>query len=250
MTEMVERAHFKQLYETFSSPITHLDCGQKCGPYNEHAVPICCDINLVIPAAYQKEWEYLQDESDLWKPWLSESEKVQDQIHENLQEGQVLIQCLGHKHCQRQFRSITCRAFPFYPYLTSSGEFLGLGYYWDFRNECWIISNLAFVSLKYKLEFKKAYQRLFDLFPDTLSAYLDFCSHMREVFTREDEDIVVMGFCGELFLVDPDTEGILKGDYDELKAYGPFQVTKEMKFPNEVDELYEVDELSNRQQNE
>jgi len=227
------RANFKELYKIFSCPITDLDCGQKCGPYNEYGVPVCCDIKQVIPSAFQEEWTYLRDNCDLWSPWREADRKDQDELMNDLQEGQVLIQCLGYLECQRPFRSITCRAFPFFPYLDRSGEFIGLVYYREFREECWIISNLALVNQEFKLEFQMAYKRLFELYPDTRSNYLAYSAYMRETSASAEEDLVVLGFSGELFFIDPYTEKLVKGQYPELEAFGPFQVTKELTFPDE-----------------
>jgi hypothetical protein len=191
----------------------------------------------VIPSAYQEEWDYLREESDLWRPWRGSTQNEGDKITEDLQDGQVLIQCLGYEDCQRDFRTITCRAFPFFPYLTSSGDFIGLAYYQDFRKECWIISNLAVVSEHYKREFFTLYKRLFYLFPETKTAFIEFSSFMRQTSANNKEDLVVMGFSGELFFIESRTEEIKSGQYSELEAYGPFKVAREMSFPDEIDDL-------------
>lgn len=229
-------ANFRELYEIFSSPLTEVDCGQKCGPFNEYGVPVCCDIKQVIPAAYQEEWIYLHENSDLWSPWCGADRNGQDELLNNLQGGQVLIQCLGYLECQRSFRSITCRAFPFFPYLDSSGNCIGLAYYWDFREECWIISNLELVSEQYKQEFQKTYLKIFELYPDTRSSYMEYSAYIRETSASSKEDLVVLGFTGEIFLIEPATEKLVEGQYSELGVFGPFQVTRELPFPDEIDE--------------
>jgi hypothetical protein len=57
------------LYSLFEAPITALDCGKKCSPYNEHGVPFCCDTRHAVPSAYTGEWRYLQANTDLWHEW-------------------------------------------------------------------------------------------------------------------------------------------------------------------------------------
>ena len=59
----------EDLYNAFSEPLTDLNCGEKCGPYNDYGVPVCCDIQLLIPAAYDLEWAYLGKATDLWHLW-------------------------------------------------------------------------------------------------------------------------------------------------------------------------------------
>jgi hypothetical protein len=228
---------FIELYELFSSPLADIDCGEKCGAYNDYGVPVCCDIRLVIPAAYQQEWAYLQGATDLWHPWASNEDVKTGDLEKDLQDGQVLLECLGYQHCQRQYRSITCRAFPFYPYLTGAGEFSGLAYYRDFRRGCWIISNLGVVSQQYKREFQQAYQRLFEVFPQSREAYGDFSAAMREETARREEFLVLLDFSGGLCLVDPVTEAVTEGSYQDLEAYGPFLAARDLVFPDELSDL-------------
>ena len=157
---------FAALYTGFSAPIAALDCGEKCAPYNERGVPFCCDTRHVLPSAYQAEWEYLQAGTNLWHEWHSTDPHLELEIHAAAPEGQVLIECLGHRLCQRGYRSIACRAFPFFPYLTREGEFIGLSYYWEYEDRCWVISHLAAVSSEYAGQFFVAFDALFSAYPD------------------------------------------------------------------------------------
>jgi len=236
MTNLPGDKFFRELYKQFSSPLSEIDCGKKCGPYNDFGVPVCCDIRLVIPAAYEGEWAYLRKKTDLWHPWKGEEDYGSDELEKDLQDGQVLLECLGYQHCQRGYRSITCRAFPFYPYLTGAGVFQGLVYYRDFRQSCWIINNLGVVSQQFKEEFQKAYEILFETYPGTREAYLDFSAAMREETARLEESLVLLDFSGNLCLVDPRTEIVRRGSYQDLEAYGPFRVARELVFPDEVND--------------
>ena len=44
---------FTTIYAGFHAPIAELDCGRKCSPYNEYAIPFCCDIRHTVPTAYK-----------------------------------------------------------------------------------------------------------------------------------------------------------------------------------------------------
>ena len=225
---------FEDLYKLFSEPLTDLDCGKKCGPYNDYGVPVCCDIQILVPAAYEEEWAYLQKTTDLWHLWQSHQGNDPVDLQEELQSGQVTLECLGYPRCQRPYRSITCRAFPFYPYLSSGGEFSGLAYYRDFRDQCWIISNLEVVSQDYKEEFQGAYQKLFEVYPETRTEFLEFSAYMREKSSRTGEDLIVVGFSGLFYLVNPSTEELSEINPDDLESYGPFKIAKELVFPDEM----------------
>jgi hypothetical protein len=213
-------------------PLCEIDCGLKCGPYNDYGVPICCDINQVVPAAFELEWEYLKDQTDFWSPWKSSNPHFYD-LEEEVQNGQVLIQCQGYQECQRDYRTLTCRAFPFFPYLDSKDTLSGMAYFPEFRSGCWIISNLDVVSQPYKEAFQGTFQELFAIYPDYLKDHADFCRYIREQAAEEHKKIVMLGFYGGAFLVDPLTEEKIQVEYKELSAFGPFEITRELRFPGE-----------------
>ena len=232
MKRKQDKDFFKALYRGFAMPLCEVDCGLKCGPHNDYGVPICCDIHQVIPSAFDLEWRYLKDNTDLWQPWSSAGSSDL-KLDEELLDGQVLLACKGYQECQRDFRTLTCRAFPFYPYMNSQGVFLGLAYYPEFRFGCWIISNLEIVSQAYKEGFYQAFQRVFEFYPDYRQNYIDYSRYERETAAKEDENLVLMDFSGNVFLIDPQTEEKSQVQYKELSAFGPFEITRELRFPNE-----------------
>ena len=52
-----------------------------------------------------------------------------------------MLACLGPAHCQRPFRAVSCRQFPFFPYISSSLRFIGLAHEWEFENTCWVMQS-------------------------------------------------------------------------------------------------------------
>jgi hypothetical protein len=232
MKDQLDRDFFRELYNGFAMPLCNIDCGSKCGPHNECGVPLCCDIQQVIPAAFGMEWDYLEENSDLWKPWTS-SGQLNQELQEELQEGQVLLECKGYRECQRDFRTMTCRAFPFYPYLNSEFEFRGMSYYPDFRSGCWIISNLEVVSQSYKEAFQHTYLRLFEAFPESHHNFSDFSRYMRDKAVEASEKVILLDFLGDAYAIDPRTEDEYQVEYKELSAFGPFEIARELRFPDE-----------------
>src|SRR5512146_2330590 len=120
----LEAEDVRALYSAFDSPITALDCGRKCAPHNPSRKPFCCDICQAVPAAYKSEWAYAQASTDLWHTWQEEecgqitpsgqAERLQAETPASM----VLLACLGPAHCQRPHRLLSCRQFPFFPYVT------------------------------------------------------------------------------------------------------------------------------------
>jgi hypothetical protein len=228
----VGKNFFQEIYKGFEMPLCDQDCGKKCGPHNYYGVPVCCDIGLVVPAAFESEWLFLQENTDLWEPWSS-SGLFDHQLREEVQDGQVLLQCKGYQSCQRSFRTLTCRAFPFYPYLTSEGDFPGMGYYPDFRENCWIISNLSVVSAEYKAAFDKSFQRIFEIYPEYRNSFVDYSRYVRQQAAVEGEAIILLDFSNRVNLIDPSTEQSRSVTYQDLEEYGPYTVTRELRFPDE-----------------
>jgi hypothetical protein len=150
MPEHTPNLDIRSLYDAFDTPVTEFDCGQKCAPFNSNGKPFCCDICHAVPVAYKQEWEYLQPRTDLWHLWHGDEcpgdpadpAKLAEETPGHL----LLLACKGPALCQRQYRSTSCRQFPFFPYVTEDYRFIGLAYEWEFENTCWVISHLDSVS--------------------------------------------------------------------------------------------------------
>lgn len=224
---------FKELYIQFNSPISAFDCGEKCAPYNEQGVPFCCDTRHLIPTAYKDEWRLLDGSTDLWRLVQPDEQNYQE-FSSELPGDQVLIACLGHKLCQREYRAISCRAFPFFPYITSAGDFIGMSYYWEFEDRCWVISHLDQVKLQYRDEFMKAFDKLLQIMPEELDSYQYNSMLMRRVFKRKKRAILLMHRNGFDYKVTPGNgrmRRIVKGNYPR---FGVYKIAERMAFPEEL----------------
>jgi len=212
------------LYQSFQSPIAELDCGDRCSPYNELGVPFCCDTQHAVPTAYITEWEYLRTNSNLWHLWEGRNREEAMRLSSQAPAGQVLIACLGHKLCQRQFRSLVCRAFPFFPYVTPQGQFVGLTYYWEYEDRCWVINNLQSVSPKYVVEFVATFDEIFELMPQEKEIFRYHSSRMRRSFGQRHRSIPLLHRNGL-----PRQESIIS-----LPRFGPYKIAAEIPFPDEI----------------
>jgi hypothetical protein len=224
---------FAQIYARFRSPIAELDCGEKCSPYNESGAPFCCDTRHAVPTAYQAEWEYLQANTDLWHTWQGESPEETQRLQTQTPAGQVLIACQGHTLCQRSFRSITCRSFPFFPYLTNEGEFIGLSYYWEYEDRCWVISNLDQVTPEYRQEFISVYDLLFEQMPQEKENFRYHSAMMRRIFGRKHRAIPLLHRNGAAYKISPKNSRMRRVDVERLPKFGPYQIAALLKFEDE-----------------
>jgi hypothetical protein len=230
----VKPADFAAVYEHFQAPIAALNCGEKCAPYNEHGVPFCCDTKHAVPTAYQAEWNYLKGNTDLWHLWHSDDPAESQQLQAQTPTGQVLIACQGYERCQRGFRSITCRSFPFFPYIDREGRFIGMSYYWDYEDRCWVISNLRIVSKQYRVEFIAAYDELFRRMPEELDNFQYHSAMMRRIFSRRKRAIPLLHRNGDVYKITPRNGRMRSVAIEKLPRFGPYKIAAQLLFPEEV----------------
>lgn len=219
-----------------------LDCGKYCAPHNEMGVPFCCDINCVIPVAYQDEWNYLHQNTNLWRGWHTEDTTLAKKINEQIPLGQVPIVCLGHLRCQRDYRSVTCRAFPFFPYITLQGEFVGLTYYWEYEDTCWVISHLDMMSSRYIFEFVQVFDTIFNQIPEELTTYRHFSIIMRRVFGRRHRTIPLVHRNGKFYKVTPSNGRMRRVKPESFPTFGPYRIAADLPFPDELHHYSQANE--------
>lgn len=226
---------FGDLYGRFQSPINKLDCGKKCAPYNENGVPFCCDTRHAVPTAYQAEWDYLQANTDLWHPWEGGDPMETGRLRAETPAGQVLVACKGHLLCQRGFRSLTCRAFPFFPYIDQQEAFIGLSYYWEYEDRCWVISNLDAVTPAYRDEFIGVYDQLFKDMPGEKENYQYHSAVMRRIFSQRHRTIPLLHRNGKTYKISPGSGRMRRVSPAQLPKFDPYQIASILPFPDELD---------------
>ena len=189
----------KSLYAKFNLPISPIDCGEKCHPNNPNGVPFCCDIHYAIPAVYPQEKAYFKANTDLWFDYQDTEKRNELNLPENL----LFMQCLGAPRCQREFRSLSCRQFPFYPYVTADYRFLGLGLEWEFKNKCWIFENLKLVSVAYRNQFIQVYDEIFAFHQDIFDNYAEHSVIARESHAASGENLLLLHRNGRNYRLKP-----------------------------------------------
>jgi len=165
---------------------------------------------------YLQEWEYLQQNTDLWHKWRGDEcsevlESSEDSVDPSgliteTPEHMLLLACKGPDHCQRQYRAISCRQFPFFPYISTDFRFLGLAYEWEFESTCWVIHNLGAVTSAYRREFIQVYEDLFTLWQDDFTSYAIHSDHLREYYAARKRRFPLLHRNGSDYLVSPASE--------------------------------------------
>jgi hypothetical protein len=225
VTRKLPAISFRQTYDRFDAPVTAIDCGFMCAPHNPSGKPFCCDICHAIPAAYHTEWEYLQENTDLWRRWHPgdcKSSPNELEPQGETPEHMTLLTCKGPQHCQRSFRAISCRQFPFFPYITADDRFIGLAYEWAFEDTCWVISHLDLVTDQYRQAFLRTYDAIFSLWSHDYESYVHLSEQMRAHFAAQKRRIPILHRSGGIYLLSPGSERMQRAEQC-LKHYGPYR---------------------------
>jgi hypothetical protein len=212
---------FRQIYDLFQASISRFDCGQKCAPLNG-GEPVCCSTQHAVPVVQKVEWELLKSRTDMWtrfKPY----DRATRQIVKEIGSSCAAVECRGARFCERDNRSLACRAFPFFPYIDRAGKFIGLAYYWDFEDRCWVISNMQIVEAEFLKDFVKAFELLFERDPEEYDNFKSHSASMRRVFSRRRKPIVFIGLEGGFFEERAYGKGIRPIEAAKLPKFGPYK---------------------------
>ena len=190
----------QSVYKGFSHPACSQDCGEHCRTQNPNDKPFCCDPTFAIPALYNTEYKQLEQLTDLW---FSAENTVKI---DSLPDGMSLHRCQGPQLCQRGYRSISCRSFPFFPYITSDYEFLGLAVEWEFQEVCWLANHLLLVEQTFRDEFINTYDKLFVQYQDVFDNYHEHSIRCRNAHLSLGKKVKVLHRNGKNYWVDANTE--------------------------------------------
>ncbi|MEW5872716.1 MAG: hypothetical protein AB1894_25885 [Chloroflexota bacterium] len=213
---------YAALYARFDAPIAALDCGARCAPHNPHHVPFCCDTCYAVPVVYEEEWDYLSANTGLWHPWQGRSQAETRRLLCETPPGMRPVACLGHLHCQRNFRSLSCRAFPFFPYITRDDRFIGMTYDWQYEKTCWVVNNLQTVTPQFRSAFFSAFDELFTTIPGEWDSYRSLSINMRRVFGRWKRAIPLLHRNGHYYKLSPRSGRLRRADPGDFPKFGPY----------------------------
>lgn len=221
MTKKMQPADFKTVYDRFQANISRFDCGRFCAPLN-NGQPVCCDTAHAIPVVDKPEFQLLKSRTDLWsrfKPHDAIARKIVAELHKDC----VAVECKGARFCERDNRTLACRAFPFYPYFTRTGELLGLGTYWIFADRCWLISNMQVVEREFVEEFIAAYEYVFARDEAERDAMKNHSANHRRIATRNNQPILLIGRTGGFLKIMPRTHQVRPATEKDLIRSGPYK---------------------------
>ncbi|UCE20472.1 MAG: hypothetical protein JSV84_09095 [Gemmatimonadota bacterium] len=186
---MLREKDFEYIYRNYESTPVRFDCGKLCAPENG-GIPYCCDTGWLIPVMYKWEFSYLLKHTDLWVRFKPKT-KHEKNIIEETDKNTVFGQCLGHKGCDRKYRSVSCRIFPFEPYLDLEGKFLGMVYSYRLGNKCPLVDKPKLVSKKFISDQTKMWTYIFERDSAERQVYREQSIQVRRYLSRKKKPIYI-----------------------------------------------------------
>lgn len=207
---MLKPDDFTVLYREFQSAPATFDCGKKCAPFND-GEPFCCDTGWVVPIAFKDEWKYLEKKTNLWHEFRPRNSDEFDLIDEIDEDESVFIECKGVKYCERENRSISCRTFPFEPYLDTRGNLLGLVYNRVIEDKCYLVDRPQIVTKEFVRQYMRFIEKFFKMLPSEKELYMEQSRIYRNLISRRKKPLVVLT-----------EKGPFEGAYREGKLLRPW----------------------------
>jgi hypothetical protein len=217
----MQPADYAALFADFTANISKYDCGKYCAALNG-GQPVCCTTEHAIPIVDKTEFALLKSRTDLWSPYVikdAQARKLLSDLHKTT----CAIECKGAAFCERENRTLACRTFPFYPYITRQNEVIGLATYWTFEDRCWLMSNFQVVERQFVKQFIEAFQYVFDRDELEWESMRNNSAHHRRQFSKQDRIIPLIGKDGGFFKVMPRSGEIRPAKIEEFKKIGPYR---------------------------
>ena len=188
---MPEIIDWGALYRGFTAPVTRINCGALCSK-NNNGTPVCCNNNLHVPILFADELRWhTTSKNSLWHKRRSKTAFDKKQAAE-CADYIKYCHCNGAQKCRRSLRSLTCRFFPFEPYIAEDGTFVGITYLYRAGNDCPLVDNPAIdVTKAYVRQSIKIWRRIFDFFPDEFELYVEESRKLRRLFKKQNRIIKV-----------------------------------------------------------
>ena len=171
MKRTLTEKKLKQLYRLLSVRMTDFDCGKHCAPQNS-GVPYCCDKGKVTPVLFKDEYQWHRQRGGFWRKMPVKTKSDRKLVEESCSYN-VFAVCPGVQNCRRTSRSLTCRLFPFEPFLDSTGYVKGLVYQDGDNRSCSLMEKPQHMyNQLYIRNAIRVWQELVDTFPEDKDLYM------------------------------------------------------------------------------
>ena len=182
--------NWEKLYEQLSAPICSINCGELCAPHNNGS-PRCCCNEQHLPVLFTSELAWLKTRTDLWRQKSIRTAEERREAAE-IESYIKYAYCKGISHCERNFRSLTCRFFPLEPYFEPGTRFAGLTFMYRAQSECPLIEHPTIaINQTYIDQAIDVWTEIFIAFPLEVESYINVSRGLRMSMKRQGKRIRV-----------------------------------------------------------
>jgi hypothetical protein len=171
------------LYKSFPASVAKHNCISLCKPTD--GIPVCCKNNRHVPLLLKDELRWHEKiKSGMWRERPIRTKLDKKQAEETLDYLKYCL-CPGVKLCKRSYRSLSCRFFPFEPYFSEEGDFVGITYMYRAGKDCPLVDNDSIKIRKaYVRQAIKAWELIFDAYPEDAQLYYDESRKLQRKFKK------------------------------------------------------------------
>jgi len=187
---MLTPKELRWVYSNFPGTPTTYDCGEKCR-HDNGGIPCCCDREYAVPIIYTSERDWLLKHSTLWHRFRAKDE-CEKEIVKDLDDDNVPATCQGVKKCEREWRSICCRIFPYYPYFDDGENIVGLIYNDVLGDKCWLHDRPEDVNKEYVIQSMEVWELIFIKIPTEMVQFVDHSKQVRRTYSRKGKPILII----------------------------------------------------------
>ncbi len=190
MKRKLTEKQLKRFYRLLSVRMTDFDCGSECAPEN-NGLPYCCDREQVTPVLFRDEYRWHRKRGAFWKKMPIKTKKDKKLVEETCTYN-VFSLCPGGESCRRTLRSLSCRMFPFEPFLDEKGTVTGLVYQDGENERCPLVGKPRHLyNQDYISNAIRVWQELVDTFPEEKEMYLRESRRRKRLVTRKGKPLTI-----------------------------------------------------------
>jgi len=174
---------WERMYQDFTACATEGDCGALCrqGP---RGIAACCDSRRLPLVVFGDELAWARARTTCWHG-MRPRNPAERRAVATWAEHVALARCVAPRHCDRPYRSLTCRMFPLEPYLDARGRFIGLTYIYGAARLCPLIGRQMDLRQEFVNQSMAIWRQIFAAYPEERSSYRTASRQLRARFTRQ-----------------------------------------------------------------
>ena len=181
------RLDWNRMYRDFTASATDGDCGLLCRR-DSRAIAACCDTRRLPLVVFADELAWARSRTACWhrkRPQGPTEKRAVATWADHI----ALARCAHPRHCDRPYRSLTCRFFPLEPYFDAYSKLAGLTYIYGAVRICPLIGRQMDLRQDFVNQSVAIWDQIFAAYPDERTCYQKASRQLRYRFARQGRTI-------------------------------------------------------------